>query len=399
MEWTIETILNLLHTTNDGRCVLADGKKNNGYLSDDAQNLITQLLINHLLQDQSKGTDLFFRKISELIVEVFPKEQKSVYFIPSKTEDQHQAHAKGKLIERWKNVARKLRLAGAISCERKKTVVTQATTSSLPNFSEEVKSATYWLQTEGLNFSNLNIIKAKWLITYEVRKYDIFESNEQSISDIFLKWPIFQSPKDWYVLEDFKIGNLITHKITDDRNTYMNSYKYALTLLTELDSTYLNGDLRSSIVISLLLVPYLIPTKTQIKNNNVSVKTKFWKPLLVESASAFAIHVQNMIKFHEDFCQREIKYLHHGATIQPYIAFVGEDIQSISSCYVRVNQRWCFEDPLIALEVCFKTFFVFNCNYPKECYDSWLIVQQLLFQLHTPHDKSTSITKSVSGQF
>ncbi|CAI6376622.1 unnamed protein product [Macrosiphum euphorbiae] len=108
-----------------------------------------------------------------------------------------------------------------------------------------------------------------------------------------------------------------------------------------------------------------------------------------------------MIKFHEDFCQREIKYLHHEATIQSYnSAFVGEDIQSISSCYVRVNQRfWCFEDPLIALEVCFKTFFVFNCNYPKECYDSWLIVQQLLFQLHTPHDKSTSITKSVSGQF
>jgi len=77
-----------------------------------------------------------------------------------------------------------------------------------------------------------------------------------------------------------------------------------------------------------------------------------------------------MIKFHESF-QREIKYLHHGATIHPYIAFVG----------------------------CFKTFFVFNCNYPKECYDSWLIVQQLLFQLHTPHDKSTSMTKRYRGSF
>ncbi|KAF0752928.1 Uncharacterized protein FWK35_00016184, partial [Aphis craccivora] len=53
MEWTIETILNLLHTTNDGRCILTDSKTNNGYLSDDAQNLMTQLLINHLLQDQS----------------------------------------------------------------------------------------------------------------------------------------------------------------------------------------------------------------------------------------------------------------------------------------------------------------------------------------------------------
>jgi len=39
--------------------------------------------------------------------------------------------------------------------------------------------------------------------------------------------------------------------------------------------------------------------------------------------------------------------------MQPYIAFVGEDVQSISSYYVRVNQRcWCFEDLLIALEDC-----------------------------------------------
>lgn len=47
-------MLNLLHTTNDGRYILADSVKNNGNLSDEAQNLLTQLLINYLLQDQHK---------------------------------------------------------------------------------------------------------------------------------------------------------------------------------------------------------------------------------------------------------------------------------------------------------------------------------------------------------
>lgn len=34
-------MLNLLHTTNDGRCILEDSVKNNGHLSDDAQKLST----------------------------------------------------------------------------------------------------------------------------------------------------------------------------------------------------------------------------------------------------------------------------------------------------------------------------------------------------------------------
>lgn len=46
--------MNLLHTTNDGRYILADSQHNGGLLSDNAQNLLTQLIINHLFQDRSK---------------------------------------------------------------------------------------------------------------------------------------------------------------------------------------------------------------------------------------------------------------------------------------------------------------------------------------------------------
>jgi len=48
-------MLHLLHTTiNDGRYILADFKNNDG-----SQNLLTQLLINHLFQDNSKDTHNF----------------------------------------------------------------------------------------------------------------------------------------------------------------------------------------------------------------------------------------------------------------------------------------------------------------------------------------------------
>jgi len=109
------------------------------------------------------------------------------------------------------------------------------------------------------------------------------------------------------------------------------------------------------------------------------------------------IFFQNMIKFQEDLTQRQDRYSQYGSSIQPFITFVGEDIQSIHTCYVRVNQKfWHFECPLKALEVCFKSYFVFHCIYPKECYDSWLIIQKHLFKLNTEYDKQTSITTTVS---
>lgn len=68
---------------------------------------------------------------------------------------------------------------------------------------EEVYSAKQWLQTDGLNYSNIILIKEKWMITYDLRKSEIFESNEPSVLDIFLKWPKFQNSKGYELLCTF----------------------------------------------------------------------------------------------------------------------------------------------------------------------------------------------------
>lgn len=50
-------------------------------------------------------------------------------------------------------------------------------------------------------------------------------------------------------------------------------------------------DLRTSYILKILLISYLIPTKTQIKIFNSTGQSKYWKPSLLESVSAFATHV------------------------------------------------------------------------------------------------------------
>jgi hypothetical protein len=108
--------------------------------------------------------------------------------------------------------------------------------------------------------------------------------------------------------------------------------------------------------------------------------------------------IKNLIGLQEDIDKRRLKYSQYGATIQPYIIFVGKDFSSIDSCYIRVK-LWCFDCPLKALEICFRSYFVFNCAYPVENYDSCLIIQQYLFKLFTKYDKSTSITTSITANF
>lgn len=54
----------------------------------------------------------------------------SIYFIHAKAEGNHQTHAKGKLVERWKNVSRRLRSIGAIKTQK-------ATHKNSPNPNEK----------------------------------------------------------------------------------------------------------------------------------------------------------------------------------------------------------------------------------------------------------------------
>jgi len=61
---------------------------------------------------------------------------------------------------------------------------------------DEVLDAKQWLQADGLA-GDINLVKAKWLITYDLRKKEVFESEDRLLSTIFQSWPILQGPKGY----------------------------------------------------------------------------------------------------------------------------------------------------------------------------------------------------------
>lgn len=110
-------------------------------------------------------------------------------------------------------------------------------------------------------------------------------------------------------------------------------------------------------------------------------------------------YIQNLIELEEDDSRRKSKYYQYGSTIQPFIILVGKDINSIETAYVRVNDKlWAFNCPLNALSACFKAYFTFHCNYPRECYETWLMIQLFVFMISTEYDKQTSITTTLTSK-
>lgn len=56
-------------------------------------------------------------------------------------------------------------------------------------------------------------------------------------------------------------------------------------------------------------------------------------------------------------------------------------------CYVTIlDQKYWFDDPLVAFDKYFHIFWGLNLKYPKECQQIWAFFQIAVFQITTLHD-------------
>ncbi|KAL5246241.1 hypothetical protein ACI65C_013649 [Semiaphis heraclei] len=243
-----------------------------------------------------------------------------VYFIPSKSEGAHQCHAKGKLIERWKNVARRLRSVGAIELGRQKTTSNSYKPAAV--FSDDLKAAKLWLQEEGLS-ANFDSVKDKWRLTYSIRKSEILNPDSKvTVCDVFLNWPILKSPRgNELVCEDFNVLYPNQQELFPDWSSFLNKWIFITDRLVS------------------------------VRKN--SVKDKVAKDLLKQL----------------------------------------DNVQQSGN-----NHLCYFNCPLKAIDSCFKSYFSFNCAYPRECHESWMFLQLYMYGLNTDHDLMTAVLSSINGK-
>ncbi|KAE9525309.1 hypothetical protein AGLY_014377, partial [Aphis glycines] len=100
------------------------------------------------------------------------------------------------------------------------------------------------------------------------------------------------------------------------------------------------------------------------KKKNYVAKYLMRRSTKLEQASAVIIHITKVNRA-----------FNCGLTVQPYIVIVGniEELNSTISFYTVINDiYYMLETPINALDICFKSFYLFDLEYPQE-------VEQLLF--------------------
>ncbi|ROI26629.1 hypothetical protein DPX16_21572 [Anabarilius grahami] len=108
------------------------------------------------------------------------------------------------------------------------------------------------------------------------------------------------------------------------------------------------------------------------------------KILELEGISIDMPHFQGTVKFGvAQVGTNMVEFLNRAESTKPhpFVMAMGNG-QHISQCFVIINGQALEQSTLLAaVDVCFKAFFVFDINYPKQCASTWEFLQHVLFQM------------------
>lgn len=131
------------------------------------------------------------------------------------------------------------------------------------------------------------------------------------------------------------------------------------------------------------------PTQKKSYKND---KKKFYKPSIGQSISGFIEVVDNAEDIKERLVQLETEYLKVGLSIQPRI-FKMLNYDDGKYAVIYNEYYFGFNDILLAIDCCFKMFFVFHLEYQFESQRFWKFIANFFFNIKVSDTEVTSVTK------
>lgn len=112
-----------------------------------------------------------------------------------------------------------------------------------------------------------------------------------------------------------------------------------------------------------------------MRKDRKGMKTSI-KPTIKDSQESF-IFVAGSIQVAED----HIQYLQQkGDNVQPFIILVGKDVINFREIFLYFDGvKFPFISFIRAVDICFKTFFLFNLEFPNQSSNFWNFMQSLYF--------------------
>ncbi|XP_076279767.1 uncharacterized protein LOC143208808 [Lasioglossum baleicum] len=381
----------ILLSSRCGRTILNNFKEKS--LPRRVRNDLLELLVDSLMNrstGQLRSND--FYHLAADIVKVFPKEDIHSYYVPpvskKNSANNKSRSASGKLVEKYRNRMQRLKYFTE-SEDVKRQLGNQNEPSK--GTSEVVAQSVEWLQK---NNEPWNLVKTHWEVTNRLRKKEFIAGTTEKLTNIFNKWRVLHHPEAWNLIKNdfaaWEPDSVIS--IADQwprfifsllkvcpiqKNNKIERAKEILAILDRID----NEDDKA--IAQMILLPYMIPPRGRVRT-----KKEHWKPSMKEAEESFVVHVQTAADIANARSDRIEAMSLRKLTVQPYIIAVGPSLGSIEAFYVSVDEvLYKVPTAFDAIDVCFKTFHVFNISYPSESHHLWYLIQRQLYKLETKFDR------------
>ena len=84
-----------------------------------------------------------------------------------------------------------------------------------------------------------------------------------------------------------------------------------------------------------------------------------------------------------------------GLRMQPHVVALVQDSSNLDqgSCFYAVISRdiyFAVSTAMIAVDICMKTFFVFDVKYPDSARSTWLFLQRAVYEIGTQQDNTAT---------
>ncbi|KAL5246252.1 hypothetical protein ACI65C_013660 [Semiaphis heraclei] len=311
----------ILTSSGKRNLILSFFKKNNK-LTDELRKILTDIIIEHLIQQKIHASPKLFEQISVGIVEVFKSEIKETFYLCVPKQK-----PKGLLYQKYHNTISKLRRYNLWSGPKKLKLNEHNSDANsfreLPHdesedFSTdaELNSVKQWLQ---FNIEPVNEVEIKWKQTADIRRRYLSLPNI-TIHDILDEWTTYKQSFGYSLIDiDFECMNTNSkgNSLFDKWN------QFALKIIPFMASGIKDGNIKNLLILD-LMNSLLVPT-SKYYHKEPGNKRRIIKTSISDARKSFLHQVASMNDLHTsiqieiDNCYKEKK------SLQPLICVVGVD--------------------------------------------------------------------------
>ncbi|KAG5900393.1 hypothetical protein JTB14_033841 [Gonioctena quinquepunctata] len=361
---------NILSKYAEGKHVLKMAELKHTELPSALRQIVVDKIVDYFLQIGKTLNVAAGSTLARQIKRMFPGEIEEYYFAP-----QPGRAPKGKLVAKFYNQLRKLKISGLVSSRNKKKIA-QTEIEPIPEVnSVEIKQKLKSIQVNDrmeerklfLEYKSLNLSSffVEWPGYRQPTGYTLvtldFEYLFPNAKQIFAKWDLFAQ-------RVFKVFNETTKE------------KKCRQILSDYESGSFTDDERN-VLILYIIHGALVPTsKRTITEGERKIIQRF---TISDSQDSFVVFGKSTQEIEEKLARNT-----SNSAMQPLLRILhGEKFyqtKNITVCFDCVKYQ--FQNIISALDCCFKIYKVFDLKYPLACGSVWQFIQLFFYGIKSQHD-------------